>query len=167
MSTQNRLVEEFLSQKRIAVTGVSREKIAVGNTILQKLKNAGYQVYAVNPHADKIADVRCYHRIQDISDEIDGVVITNHPKITEQIVQDCAEKGVPRVWMHRSFGRGSYSASAEAFCKKHNIRVIPAGCPMMSCEPVDPAHRCMHWILRLAGRFKQPEDRRRNEQVEQ
>ncbi len=88
---------------------------------------------------------------QNVSEPIDGVVISTRPEVTGQIVQECAEVGVSRVWMHRSFGQGSVSDEATKFCQDHNITVIPGGCPMMFCEPVDFGHKCMRWFLGLTG----------------
>jgi predicted CoA-binding protein len=71
--------------------------------------------------------------------------------VTDEIVRQCAELGIRRVWMHRSFGEGSVSQTAVDFCRKNQIAVIPGGCPMMFCEPVDFGHKCMRWILSLTG----------------
>ena len=74
------------------------------------------------------------------------------PQAALPIVQQCAEKGVRGVWLHRSFGTGSVSQEVEAACRSHGINCIAGGCPMMYCEPVDAGHRCMRWALRLLGR---------------
>ena len=43
---------EFLSKNRIAVTGVSRTAKTHGsNTIYKRLRDRGYEVFAVNPTA--------------------------------------------------------------------------------------------------------------------
>jgi predicted CoA-binding protein len=44
---------EFLANKRVAVTGVSREPKNHGsNVVYQRLRERGYEVFAVNPNAD-------------------------------------------------------------------------------------------------------------------
>jgi predicted CoA-binding protein len=78
-------------------------------------------------------------------------VVATAPQATEAVVRECAELGIGRVWMHRSFGEGSVSDSAVAFCRENNIEVIPGGCPMMFCEPVDFGHKCIRWWLNLTG----------------
>ena len=47
------LVQGFLAQKRIAVVGVSDKRETGCNLNYKKFKEAGYQVYAVNPRIDK------------------------------------------------------------------------------------------------------------------
>ena len=147
----NDLIADFLAQKCIAVVGVSRTGNDFSNEVYRKLRDAGYQVYAVNPNVDEIDGETCYRRLSAIPETIDGVMITTAPAITEQIVHECADLGIRRVWMHRSFGQGSYSAEAESFCKGQNISVIPAGCPMMFCDPVDFGHKCIRWFMKVTG----------------
>ncbi len=151
MSTLQETVTDFLAQKRIAVAGVSRSGDGVANIIYRKLRDAGYQVFPINPQATEVEGVPCYAGVEAIPEGVDGVVIATPPQAADQIVRECAEAGVPRVWMHRSFGEGSVSSEAVEFCREQNITVIPGGCPMMFCEPVDFGHKCIRWILNLTG----------------
>lgn len=153
MSTLDSKVADFLNQKRIAVAGVSRTKPSPANLIYDKLKRAGHQVFAVNPHAPTFQSDPCYPDLKSIPGGIDGVVIVTRPELTAAIVRQCADAGVTRVWMHQSFSKGTTSVSDEAvrFCKEHSISVIDGACPMMFCQPVDFGHKCMRWVLNLTG----------------
>ena len=153
MLTLQQAVADFLAQKRIAVAGVSRTKEDAANGIFRKLRQAGYQVFPVNPNADTFDGEPCYSDLQSIPGGVDGVVIVTRPELTEQIVRQCAEAGVSRVWMHRSleFIGTSVSDQAVQFCRENNITVIPGGCPMMFCEPVDFGHKCLRWLAGLTG----------------
>jgi len=152
MSKMRSMVDDFLAQKSIAVTGVSRtKKDAVANIIYRKLRELGYQVFPINPHAEVVEGDTCYPNLRVIPTTVEAVVIATRPETTEEIVLQCAEVGISRVWIHRSFGQGSVSESAVNFCREHDIKVIPGGCPMMFCEPVDFGHRCMRWFLGLTG----------------
>lgn len=154
MPTLKGKVDDFLAQKRIAVAGVSREpKGSAANLIYQKLKSAGYQVFPLNPHAETVEGEKCYPDLKSIPDGVNGVVIVTPPEAVEQIVRECAETGVSRVWMHRSFGAGSVSEEAVQYCAENNISVIAGACPMMFCQPVDFGHKCMRWILGVTGKL--------------
>jgi len=143
---------DFLNQRRIAVAGVSRTKTnEAANLIFRKLRDNGRQVFAVNPNARQIEGTDCYADLAAIPGGVDAVVIATHPAVSADVVRQCAELGIDRVWMHRSFGRGSVSEDAVELCREAGIRVIPGGCPMMFCQPVDVGHRCMRWMLRLTG----------------
>jgi uncharacterized protein len=153
-TTLDMKVHDFLAQKRIAVAGVSRDnsRHPAANLIYRRLKNTGHDVFPVNPHIQTFEGDRCYPDLQSIPGGVDGVVTVTRPEITEQIVHDCNEAGVRRVWMHQSLGQGSsVSAAADEYCRQHNISVIAGACPMMYGEGADFGHACMWWVLRLTG----------------
>jgi predicted CoA-binding protein len=164
MSTIDPLVKDFLAQKRITVAGVSRKQENAANLIYRKLRGAGYRVFAVNPNTVTFDGDPCYPDLRSLPEPVDGVVVITRPGVAEQIVRQCIELGVPRVWLHCSLGSRppkvarklaaavtSVSAEAVRLCRENNIAVIPGGCPMMFCEPVDFGHKCMRWTLRLTG----------------
>jgi predicted CoA-binding protein len=145
-------VARFLEGRRIAVAGVSRKGDTAANAVFKKLRDSGYEVFPVNPNAQTVEDVICYPDIASIPGQLDGVVIATHPDIAAAIVGQCKARGVARVWFHRSFGAGSVSDEAVRECKRLGIDAIVGGCPLMFCEPVDVAHRCMRWWLQRGGR---------------
>lgn len=145
-------VAEFLRGKRFAVAGVSRQPGQAANAIYRKLRGSGYEVFPVNPNATEAEGVRCYPDLAAIPGPVDGLVVATHPRVAVDLVRQCAGRGVPRVWFHRSFGEGSVSQDAVQECRARGIQCIVGGCPLMYCEPVDIAHRCMRWWLRV---FKQ------------
>ena len=147
-------VQDFLAQKRIAVAGVSRNQghHPVGNLIYRRLKKSGREVFAVNPHMEAFEGDRCYPDLRSIRGGVDGVMIITRPDVTEQLVRDCNELGVRRVWMHGSLAKGSsVSPRAVEFCRQHQISVIAGACPMMYGDSVDFGHACMRWILEATG----------------
>jgi len=156
MATLDQQVKDFLAQKRLAIAGVSRNSSEAANIVYRKLRGAGYEVFAVNPNATEVEGDACYPSLQAIPSGVTGVVIATHPAVTDRVVRECAELGISRVWMHRSFGKGSVSETAVQFCHERGITVIPGGCPMMFCRPVDFGHRCMRWVLTLTGGLPRP-----------
>ena len=145
---------DFLAQKRIAVAGVSRDDShhPAANLIYRRLKSAGHDVFAVNPHLQTFDGDPCYPDLRSIPGGADGVVIITRPETTERIVRDCSEAGVRRVWMHQSMAKGSsVSPKAVEYCRQHDISVIAGACPMMYGPGVDFGHTCLRWILKLTG----------------
>ena len=145
-------VVEFLRGRRFAVAGVSRHPGQAANAVYRKLQDSGYEVFALNPNITEAEGGRCYPDLGSISGHIDGLIVATHPRVAIQLVRQCAERGVGQIWFHRSFGDGSVSEEAVRECEARAIRCIVGGCPLMYCEPVDLAHRCMRWWLRLQGR---------------
>lgn len=149
------LIEEFLKQKNIAVAGMSRKpQGAVGNLVYKKFKNAGYNVFAINPNADEIEGEKCYRTLKSVPTKPDAVFISTHPDQSLDVVKDCAELGINKVWFHRSFGQGSYNQDAEKFCKEKGIDAIIYACPMMYVKPVDFGHKCIKFFMKIGGKLK-------------
>ncbi len=151
MSTLRQAVDDFLAQRRIAVAGVSSQKVDAGNFVFRKLRDAGYEVFPTNPRATEVEGTACFPDLASIPGGVDAVVTATAPAATLEVARECVALGIQRLWMHRSFGAGSVSDEAIALCREHGIRVIPGGCPMMFCAPVDVPHRCMRFVLKLTG----------------
>jgi predicted CoA-binding protein len=150
-------VADFLAQENIAVAGVSRNEKSPGaaNAIYKRLREAGYHVYAINPNADQVEGDRCYHSVKDIPDKVGGVVIATPESAAEQVVRECDEAGVSRVWMHsgiHSMGV-SVSQSAVDYAVAHNMSVIAGACPLMFGRPSDGFHRFMGRALGAFGKL--------------
>ena len=143
---------EFLTKKRIAVTGVSRKGgNHGGNIVHQRLRERGYDVVPVNPNADTVEGDTCYHDLKSIPDGVEAVVIGTRPSIADQTVRECEELGIKHVWMHRSFGGGSVSTTAAEYGRAHGMTVIDGGCPLMFAPTSDPGHRVMRALGTLTG----------------
>ena len=153
MATMREAVADFLAQETLAVAGVSRNTDEAANVIYRKLKDAGYHVYPVNPRADRVEGDRCFPDLKSLPEKVDGVVVATPPAAAVSVVEQCHEQGVGRVWMHRSFGNGSVSDEAVRLGRRYGLTVIPGGCPMMFCEPVDIGHRCIRWIAGVTGKL--------------
>ncbi len=155
MATMKQAAAEFLSKKRIAVVGVSRETGGAhgGNPVYQRLRQRGYDVYAVNPNADKVEGDTCYPNLGTIPGGVDAVVIATRPEVAENVIKECAALGVDHVWMHRGIGSGSVSHEAAELGRSEGIAVIEGGCPLMYAPTADPGHTVLKGVLSLVGRI--------------
>ena len=137
----------FLANRRVAVTGVSRTPKDHGsNSVYKRLRERGYQVFAVNPNATHVEGDRAYPDLKSIPGGVDAVVIGTRPEYAPETVRECAELGVKYVWMHRGIGPGSVSAEATAFGRQHGITVIDGGCPLMFRPTSDLGHRVIRFV---------------------
>jgi uncharacterized protein len=134
------------------VTGVSRHPKGHGsNAVYQRLRDRGYDVFAVNPNADDVEGDRCYHDLRSIPGGVDAVVIATKPEIAETTMRECADLGIKHVWMHRGPGAGSVSEAAAEYGRHEGIAVIDGGCPCMFGTTADLGHKVMRVILSLNG----------------
>ena len=153
MSELETRIADFLNQEHIAVVGVRSTQDDAANLIYRKFREAGYTVYAINPNAETVEGDPCYANLWAAPTKPDAVVIVTRPEITENVVQQCAELGITRVWIHQSFMGNSLSPTALETCKTHNIEVIPGLCPMMYVGKVDFFHGFACWLPRVTGKM--------------
>jgi predicted CoA-binding protein len=138
---------EFLTQRRVAVTGVSRTPKTHGsNNVYRRLRERGYEVFAVNPNADRVEGDHSYPDLKSIPGGVQAVVIGTRPEIAEDTMRECAELGLKHVWMHRGPGAGSVSEAATEYGRQHGITVIDGGCPLMFAPTSDLGHRLMRVV---------------------
>ena len=158
MSKIDTLVEDFLAQKKVAVVGVSDNRETGCNLAYRKFKETGYEVSAVNPRLTSFEGDPCYPDLKSIPEKPDGVFILTNPKITEEIVQQCVDLGIQRVWMHCLMGTKpglaasmtSVSPEAVRMCRENGITVIPGSCPNQYLKP-DFGHALMRVMFRTIG----------------
>jgi uncharacterized protein len=137
----------FLASRRVAVTGVSRTPKTHGsNNVYRRLRERGYQVFAVNPNTGQVEGDRSYQDLASIPGGVDAVVIGTRPEIAEDTMRECAELGINHVWMHRGPGAGSVSAAATSYGREHGITVIDGGCPLMFGPTADFGHKIMRLV---------------------
>jgi predicted CoA-binding protein len=143
---------DFLAHERIAVTGVSREpKSHAANLVYTRLRDRGYDVFAVNPNADEVEGDPAYDDLSSIPGGVEAVVVGTRPEAAEETVRECADLGIVHVWMHRGPGAGSVSSAAAEYGRRHGITVIEGGCPCMFGRTADAGHKAMRFVFTLTG----------------
>ena len=143
---------DFLSSTRIAVTGVSRDPASHGsNIVYQRLRERGYEVFAVNPNATVVEGDVSFPDLASIPGGVEAVIIGTRPETAMETVRECGDLGIKRVWMHRGFGGGSVSDAATKYGRDNGLVVIDGGCPLMFDPTADTGHKVMKWMLQLTG----------------
>ena len=145
-------IASFLACRRVAVAGVSRKGNAPANAIYRRLADTGHEVFALNPNASEVEGSPCYPNLASIPEKVEAVMVVTHPSAATAVAQEALGLNIRHIWFHRSFGDGSVSAEAVQLCRSHGVEPIEGGCPLMYCQPVDPAHRFFRWWLRLRRR---------------
>jgi predicted CoA-binding protein len=121
------LIKEFIGQRVWAVVGASLNPEKYGHKIFRDLRAAGYIVYGVNPGGGEIEGQKLYSGLADLPEKPAVVDIVVPPKVTGEIVRQCAELGLGRVWMQP----GSESEEAIRFCQEQGIKVVHDACAMI------------------------------------
>ena len=152
MTTIKEAAAAFLAHKRVAVTGVSREPDSHGsNVVYKRLRERGYEVFAVNPNAEAVEGDRAYNDLRSIPDGVDAVVIGTRPETADETMRECVDLGIEHVWMHRGPGPGSVSKTAAEYGRARGVKVIDGGCPCMFDPTADLGHKAMRRLFTLTG----------------
>ena len=142
-------VESFLSEKTLAVAGVSRQGKKFGNPVFDDLKKKGYTVYPINPNAEKIKDDTCYPGPAALPKGVGGLVIVAPPAQTESLVKEAFSAGIKKIWIQQ----GAESEAALRFCRDSNIETVSKECILMFVEPVDSIHKFHRFIWKIFGKL--------------
>lgn len=153
MTSTRQAAQRFLDARRIAVTGVSRTPANHGaNVVYTRLRDLGYEVFAVNPNAESVEGDTAYASLAAIPGGVEAVVIATAPRHAKATVQEAIDLGVTLVWMHRSVDKGSVDPEATRLGREHGLTVIDGGCPLMYGRASDPGHRVMCRLFTWTGR---------------
>ncbi|HEX2569527.1 MAG TPA: CoA-binding protein [Polyangia bacterium] len=148
-TTAREVIDDFLAQRRIALVGASHDEKDFSRLVLRELRQRGYEVLPVNPKVERIDDLTCYPRVQDIPGSVGGAIVMTPPEVTRQVVADCVAAGIPRVWMHKGGGTGAVDEQAIELCHRQAIAVVEGECPLMFLQNTGWVHRAHAWFKKL------------------
>ncbi len=117
-----------ISQKKIALVGVSEDQYKYGHRIFKDMLSEGLKVRGINPKGGEIRGQKIYKSLRELGDRPDVVVTVVPPAVTESVVEECHELGVPEIWMQP----GSESDAAIKKAKDYGIQVTHNTCIMVA-----------------------------------
>jgi hypothetical protein len=140
-------IRAILSEKSVAVAGLSRSGQAMSNSVLAELKARGYKTYAVNPNAERIGDDACYPSLSALAGKAGAVIVFTKPEVSESVVRDAAAAGIRKVWLQQ----GAESEGAIAAARAAGLTLVAGQCVLMHLEPVGALHGIHRFFARLFG----------------
>ena len=153
-------VGTFLAGHRIAVVGASTSAGSFGRTVCSALADHGYEVVPVHSTVDVLDGRRCYPRLTDIPEPVDGVIVMVPGASATTVVDEAADAGIRQVWLFKGIGGpGAVSEDSLAACERHRIDPIAGACPLMFLEPVRGIHRFHRAVRRAKGAVVSGEER--------
>jgi uncharacterized protein len=142
-------VQEFVSQKTIAMAGLSRDEKSFSANIRKELVSKGYRILAVNPSASSIGGEPCYPSLSALPEKVGGVLVVTAPSQSEKVVREAAAQGISRVWLQQ----GAQSDAAISACAEHRMTAVFGKCIMMVAEPVGSIHGVHRWFAKAFGQL--------------
>lgn len=142
-------IEGFLSERHFAFVGVSRKSKAFPNGVYRHMRDAGYTMTPINPNAEEIEGDHCYATVADVPNSVGGVVVMVNRERAVGVVQDCLDRGIKRIWLHRGLGSpGAMSSEAVRLCEEAGVEVVAGACLLMFVGPT----RHVHWLHKQLAR---------------
>ena len=142
-------IESFLSPKKIAVVGVSRNPKKFGRQVYKALKEKDFTVYGVNPHTKDLDGDNCYPDIQSLPAEVDRVFIVTPPEETAESVKQALDRGIRNIWIQQRSDTGE----ALEMLKGKDVNLIHNQCILMYAAPVKGPHRFHRFINKIFGKY--------------
>lgn len=144
-----KIVDEFLSQKEIAIVGVSSNKKKFGTIVYNDLKSKGYNVYAVNPQLQSIDGDKVYSSVSELAEKVKAIVTIIPPEQTLKILPEAEEKGITHFW----FQQGSSDERVEDYCDEYKLKYVADECILMFTQPSAFIHKAHKWINGVLGKL--------------
>ena len=140
-------IKKFLEPKNLAIAGVSRNPRKFGHQVYRDLKTSGYEVYPVNPNADKINGDLCYKSVKDLPADIKSILILTPRKETDSVLREAINKGILNIWVQQMSETKNTIKIAEEYQKE----IIHKKCIFMFAEPVRGVHKFHRIIMKFFG----------------
>ncbi|MCD4527320.1 bifunctional GNAT family N-acetyltransferase/acetate--CoA ligase family protein [Nocardioides sp. cx-173] len=89
-------IERFFNPRSVAVIGASRRQDTIGQTLVRNLVTGDFtgRVYVVNQSASAVSGMPAYKSVGEIPDDVDVAIVAVPADAVEDVVLDCAAKGV-------------------------------------------------------------------------
>ncbi len=149
--TDKAVIDDFMSQRRIAIAGVSRDPRKFGNALFKEFKKRGYEVFILHPEIAELEGSRCFSSLSAMPVPVDALLIATSAAHSAQLVRDAVANKVNRVWLHGG-GQGAVSDEALRLCREHGLSVVAGQCPLMFLQPLG-FHGLHAWWRRITGRY--------------
>lgn len=146
-------IADFLSCKRLALAGVSRNPRDFSRRLMQDLIVRGYEILPVNPNLDAVEGVRCFPRLTGIHPAPETALLMTSTEFLPQLATDCAISGVKRVWLLASAGDKALRRKAITILEENLIEVIDGQCPYMFLHQTAFPHRLHRGLAKLFGSY--------------
>ena len=145
------IIQAFLDSAKIAIAGASPNKGNFGLSLMTELEKRGKEIFPVNPKYQQINGKACLPTVKDLPADVESLILAVPPALTEEIVEQCIESGIKRVWMVRGVGKGAHSEKAQRICEENHIDVVHGFCPLMFFG--EGMHKFHFWLRKNFGKM--------------
>src|SRR5262245_50613454 len=112
-----------MPQQTIAIVGASADRRKYGNRAVRTYLRQGWDVYPVNPHAERIEGLPVYRSVSEIpAPQLDRISLYVPPSIGMQLLDDFARRPPGELWLNP----GAESPELIARAEQLGLNVVSA-----------------------------------------
>jgi predicted CoA-binding protein len=149
-------IEAFLALPRIALVGASSQPTHFSRMVMAELCAQGIDVVPIHTDAATIGGRRAFAQLQQVDPPVLGALIMTPAAASAGVVEDCAQAGIARVWLHRGVGPGAVSDAAVRRAGELGLTLVAGRCPLMFLGRAAGVHKLHATLLKLSGRYPHP-----------
>lgn len=123
--------------KTLAVVGLSSKPSRPSFGVASYMKSRGYRIIPVNPREKSVLAEKAYATLDEVSEEVEIVVIFRRSEFVPDVVESAIRKGAKVIWMqegvtHEEAARRAREAGLEVvqdrcILKEHAKRFVTEG----------------------------------------
>lgn len=147
MKADRKTIESFLSTKKIAIAGVSRNPKKFGYVVFKELSRKGFDVYPINPNTSSLDGSPCFQSISALPSEVRNLLILTPKDQTTGLVKEAISTGISSIWIQQM----SETPEALQIAEENKVNLISKQCILMWAEPVKGFHRFHRNLKKLFG----------------
>lgn len=133
------VIQAALARRRVAVVGLSANRLRASYFVGYYLQRHGYQVYPVNPRESEILGQKCYPALDALPEAPEVVNVFRDPAAVPAIAEQAVSIGAKYLWLQF----GVISPAGAEIAEAGGVQVI-----MDRCIKVEHARYLgrMHWL---------------------
>ncbi len=147
-------LRSVLTPRVVAVIGASRRQDSIGHAILRRIHEGGFtgRLFAVNPHATKIAGIPSYPTVAALPETPDLALICVPASAVPEVADQCGHRGVRALLVITAGITGDEALRRALFdaVHHHGMRLVGPNC--LGLVNTDPQVRLDATFADLAAR---------------
>lgn len=140
-------IHQFMTQKNVAIAGISRNDKKFGNAIFKALHDRNYQLFPIHQQLESFEGVGCFKAVDALPGEVSALIICTRPDKTVDLVHSAIAKGIKHIWLQQ----GAQNDEAIEFARSKGVNIIHRQCALMFAEPVNSVHKFHKSINKFFG----------------
>jgi len=120
-----------MSDKELAIAGVSSNPKKFGHVLFKTLRNQGFNVIPINPNQSDIEQITCLKTVGELSPDINNLLIVTPKRETEKVVKEAISKGIKNIWIQN----GCETREAIQLAEQSGVNLVSKACFFMYANP--------------------------------